>query len=249
MPSQKRLRNFIRRTPLNYRFWRERIRTTYEKTLDNPPVITDVLSEFPEAAELRKGFKSFRKEALGIANNAILPANHQIMREQTTFYEFDRIPWQMITLRAYTLDYPENMALMPRMRAFLQNNPHISSAAVSVFPPGKHLRPHKGPFKGVWRYHLAYFVQDLGKGRTNAELTIDGQRYYLREGEDLLWDDTFLHEARNRGDQPRVVLLLDVIRRGMPWHLHFITRRVMRYSRLGQRLRRMRQRAKVIRQS
>jgi len=31
-----------------------------------------------------------------------------------------------------------------------------------------------------------------------------------------LWDDTFPHEVRNRGDQVRIALLLDIRRRGMP---------------------------------
>ena len=90
---------------------------------------------------------------------------------------------------------------------------------MSLFPPGKVLRPHKGAFKGVWRYHLPLYVEDFGDGRSSCELTIDGQSYHLQEGEGFLWDDTFMHSAINRSSQPRVVLLFDVFRKEQPFWL------------------------------
>ena len=129
------------------------------------------------------------------------------------------------------------------MRDFLTAHPEVVSATVSVFPPGKHLRPHRGPFKGVWRYHLAYLVEELGDGKTAAELVIDGKTYHLREGDDLLWDDTFMHEAINRSNNPRIVLLLDVFRRDHPFWLAWLSRYVLFLARIGQSLKGMRSRA------
>jgi Aspartyl/Asparaginyl beta-hydroxylase len=33
----------------------------------------------------------------------------------------------------------------------------------------------------------------------------------------VMFDDTYLHVARNDADETRVVLLVDVLRRGLPW--------------------------------
>jgi len=56
-------------------------------------------------------------------------------------------------------------------------------------------------------------------GTPAAVLTIDKNDYRLREGDFLLWDDTFEHAVRNESDEYRVVLLLDVRRRSMPFDL------------------------------
>ncbi|MEO0911554.1 MAG: aspartyl/asparaginyl beta-hydroxylase domain-containing protein [Pseudomonadota bacterium] len=244
MASHNRLRRIVKWGPWGYRFWREAIRIPYEAAFKTPAVV-DVLSHFGGAKELQTRFPEFRREALAIATGRDLPANHEIMPHQRTFFEHDQIPWKMVTLRAYGYDYPENQAHMPLMQAFLQAHPEVVSATISVFPPGKHLRPHRGPFKGVWRYHLAYLVEELENGVTAAELVIDGRTYHLKEGDDLLWDDTFMHEAINRSSNPRIVLLLDVFRGDHPWWLGWFSRYVLFLASIGQRVKGMRKKAAV----
>ena len=100
-----------------------------------------------------EAYQQIRQETLEVALSGRLPANHDIMQQQRTLYEFDRKIWGMLPLRGYGYNYPANHALIPSLRSFLQHHPDVVSAAVSLFPPGKVLRPHKGPFKGVWRYH------------------------------------------------------------------------------------------------
>ncbi|MEM8657869.1 MAG: aspartyl/asparaginyl beta-hydroxylase domain-containing protein [Pseudomonadota bacterium] len=245
MKLSKRIRKIIKWGPWGYRFWRDLMRAPYDRAFPTPAVMDDPTGEFPQAAELREKFPVLRAEALKVSTGQDLPNNHDIMPEQRTFFEFDKIPWKMVTLRAYGFDYPENQAQLPVMQEFLQQNRHVVSATISVFPAGKHLRPHKGPFKGVWRYHLAYLVKDLGEGRTSGELTIDGKTYYLQEGDDLLWDDTFMHEAINRSDMPRIVLLLDVLRSNHPWYLKPITHGMLFIAGRLQAIRGMRKRAAV----
>ena len=125
----------------------------------------------------------------------------------------------MLPLRGYGYNYPANQAVIPSLRSFLQHHTDIVSAAVTLFPPGKALRPHKGPFKCVLRYHLPLYLENFGDGRSSCELTIDGQSYYLQEGEGFLWDDTFVHSAINRASQPRVVWLFNVFRKEQPFWL------------------------------
>ena len=49
-----------------------------------------------------------------------VPANHEIMKHQRTFYDFDKIVWGMVPLRAYGYDYPKNMARLPTLAAFFE---------------------------------------------------------------------------------------------------------------------------------
>jgi aspartate beta-hydroxylase len=119
------------------------------------------------------------------------------------------------------------------------------SAAVSLFPPGKILRPHKGPFKGVWRFHLPLYVETLENKTTSCELMIDGVTYYLQEGEGFLWDDTFLHSAVNRSEQPRVVLLFDVFRHDQPFWLVGMSWVFLWVAQIWQHVQNMRERARL----
>jgi aspartate beta-hydroxylase len=180
---------------------------------------------------------------LEIALSGRLPANHEIMEQQRTLYEFDRKAWGMLPLRGYGYNYPANQDLIPTLKSFLKRHPDVVSAAVSLFPPGKILRPHKGPFKGVWRFHLPLYVETLENKTTSCELMIDGVTYYLQEGEGFLWDDTFLHSAVNRSEQPRVVLLFDVFRHDQPFWLVGMSWVFLWVAQIWQHLQNMRERA------
>jgi len=50
-----------------------------------------------------------------------------------------------------------------------------------------------------------------------------GEKYYWHNGEAVLFDDTFLHDAANQSDSVRVVLFLDVARK-MNWRLSLLNR-------------------------
>lgn len=228
--------------PWNYRFWREIYRYCYECCLDNPAAVNTDL-HFPESRQLFNHYFQIRKETLEVALSGRLPANHEIMEQQRTLYEFDKKAWGMLPLRGYGFDYPANQKLIPSLKGFLESNPRVVSAAVSLFPPGKVLRPHKGPFKGVWRFHLGLFIQEFDNGKTSCEINIDGKTYYLKEGDGLLWDDTFLHSASNPSREPRVVLLFDVFRRDQPWPLVGMSWVFLWVAQLWQRLQNMRKKA------
>ena len=241
-PPRTLAQRILRWGPWHYRFWREIARWCYERSLKNPAVV-DPDQHFPAHQELLNSYESIRRETLEVALSGRLPANHEIMQQQRTLYEFDRKIWGMLPLRGYGYNYPANQQQIPTLRAFLERHPDVVSAAVSLFPPGKVLRPHKGPFKGVWRYHLPLYVQELSHGRTSCELKINGIRYDLREGEGFLWDDTFMHSAVNRSDQPRVVLLFDVFRQDQPFWLVGMSWVFLWVAQLWQRIQNMRSRA------
>lgn len=67
------------------------------------------------------------------------------------------------------------------------------------------LAPHAGPQRAVLRYQLGLVVPEPEA----CELRVAGTLARWREGEGMLWDDTFEHSAANRGTRPRVVLWLD----------------------------------------
>ncbi|MEN3747725.1 aspartyl/asparaginyl beta-hydroxylase domain-containing protein [Sphingomonas sp. HF-S3] len=76
----------------------------------------------------------------------------------------------------------------------------------SVLRPGTHIRPHHGVLNTRLICHLPLIVPPGCGIRVGAETR------EWREGKTLIFDDSFEHEAWNRGDATRVVLLFEIWR-------------------------------------
>jgi aspartate beta-hydroxylase len=94
--------------------------------------------------------------------------------------------------------------------------PEVLSATFSILEGGKHIPAHRGPYRGFLRYQLGLVIPTGPDGEPRAELRVDDRTYLWRDGEGILWDDTYEHEVWNRADGYRIVFLLDVERTRMP---------------------------------
>ena len=103
----------------------------------------------------------------------------------------------------------ENCARCPRTAAILDSLPlvrirdHAPEICFSVLTPGTHILPHRGVTNTRVVTHLPLIVPD------NCAIVVGGEKREWREGECFTFDDTFEHEAWNRGDSTRVVMLMD----------------------------------------
>lgn len=104
----------------------------------------------------------------------------------------------------------DNRRACPRTAELLDNLPlcrireHAPETLFSVLAPGTHLLPHRGITNTRVVGHLALIVPP------DCALKVADQEYAWREGEVVLFDDTYLHEAWNRSEQLRVVLIFDL---------------------------------------
>lgn len=99
-----------------------------------------------------------------------------------------------------TTEILENIAPFARGCAF-------GNALFSVLLPGTHIKAHYGPTNCRIRCHLPLVVPE------GCILCVEGEQRAWKEGELLLFDDSFLHEAWHRGTTYyRAVLMLDL------WH-------------------------------
>jgi beta-hydroxylase len=67
---------------------------------------------------------------------------------------------------------------------------------------------HRDPFAGSLRYHLGLQTPN----DDTCRIFIDGEPYHWRDGEGMLFDETYIHRAENRTDNPRIILFCDVER-------------------------------------
>lgn len=104
----------------------------------------------------------------------------------------------------------ENCAACPATAAALESLPlarvreHAPEVLFSVFTPGTHLLPHRGVTNTRVVGHLALIVPE------DCALSVAGEAYAWEEGHVVVFDDTYEHEAWNRSDRTRVVLIFDL---------------------------------------
>lgn len=214
------------------------MRRIYDRRITGAPVL-DVESYFPGARRFVDVWPKLREEALRVAEDlGQVPRFHELMPEQAEISANDGRDWRMLVLKAYGTSLPRNTARCPVLAQTVSAEPDVLSAALSFLAPGKHVPEHRGPFRGVIRFYMGLSVPTLADGRPAAVLTIDHREHRVANGECLLWDDTFPHEVRNRGDQVRIALLLDIRRRGMPLDMALLSGALISAIGLSVRLRR-----------
>jgi aspartate beta-hydroxylase len=108
--------------------------------------------------------------------------------------------------------YPAHLQACPATAALLPQMPrvdideHAPEICFSVLAPGSHILPHTGVTNSRLVAHLPLILPP------DCALQVVGHIKPWHMDEVLIFDDTFEHEAWNRSDQVRVILLMDV------WH-------------------------------
>jgi ornithine lipid ester-linked acyl 2-hydroxylase len=173
--------------------------------IPNDPILDPALFEW--AALLRDNWRSIRAEA-----EALLPRMEQVPPLRSVSRDHQRIArsdlWKSFFLYGYGYRVESNIERCPRTAALVERIPGLNSAFFSILLPGMHIRSHRGPTKGLVTCHLGLMVPEGNSCRMQVHDQIVG----WREGECLLFDDTYRHEVWHDGDSPRIVLLIQVRR-------------------------------------
>ena len=215
----------------------EIVRALYDHRISGPPVL-DLDRDFPMGNVFVQAWEAIRDEALAVARRLHeVPRFHEIMPEQAAISANDGRDWRMYLLKAYGVDQPQHLAACPLLAALLRDRPEVLSASFSFLGPRKHIPPHRGPLRGIIRFYLMLSMPRLSDGSPAAVLKVANVEYRLEDGQVLLWDDTFQHEAWNSSDEVRIVLSLDVWRPGMPIDMRLLSATLIQFVRLGIRLR------------
>ena len=136
-----------------------------------------------------------------------IPNFQDISKDQANLTTDDK--WKSFFLYGYGYKMHRNCALCPRTTAIVERIPGMFTAFFSVLAAGKHIPPHRGPYKGLLRGHLALIVPQPA---ADCWIEVGGERRHWREGRCLVFDDTYRHRVENNTDGMRVVLFLDILR-------------------------------------
>ncbi len=182
--------------------------------------------EFPELAVLRDNWQTIRDEGLKLLDEGYVRASARY--NDWGFNSFFRTGWKRFYLKWYDEPLASARAMCPKTVELLSRVPSVHAAMFAFLPPGGRLVKHRDPYAGSLRYHL-------GLSTPNSEdcyIAVDGERYFWRDGEDVLFDETYIHYAENKSPHNRLILFCDVERplrsRIMTAYNHFMCQYVMR---------------------
>ena len=216
----------------------------------NPALIRDYARHYPALALLERNYGTIRKECLELmARGEKIPHIREAGGRYTT-RGIHEIEWKTFMLKSGRF-LEANCRRAPETARLLREIPDVETAFFSILGPTQHIRAQWGYYKGFWRYHLGLVVpNDNADGtcwlRVNDDRRAYDKRirsviettdkYHWHEGEGIVFDDTYLHDAANESDAPRAVLFLDLIR-PLPWYLDLPNRLFVRLAQLDPTLR------------
>ncbi|PUE49840.1 hypothetical protein B9Z45_15595 [Limnohabitans sp. 2KL-17] len=163
------------------------------------------LSEFPWVEEVAKATADIQKELdTVLARREQLPNFQDISPDQRMLTTDSG--WKTFFFYGYGVRAPMNCSLCPKTEAVLQRIPGMTTAYFSILAPGKELPPHRGPYNGVLRFHLGLIIP---KPIEQCAIRVGQSVRHWSEGQPLVFDDSYNHQAWNHSNQWRVVLFVD----------------------------------------
>jgi beta-hydroxylase len=180
--------------------------------IPNQPVIP--VESFPELAKLRDNWETIRDEGVRLFDEGFIRAAAK--NNDWGFYSFFKSGWKRFYLKWYDDFLPSACVLCPKTVELLNSIPSVHGAMFASLPPGAKLGAHRDPFAGSLRYHLGLITPNSDKCR----ILVDGVECVWRDGQALMFDETFIHSAENATDHTRIILFCDVER---PMKYGFLT--------------------------
>lgn len=174
---------------------------------------------FPWHAELEKHTDTIRDELLGVLADTrgvepFLGTNDaKILEEQKALRGERGAPqWNAFFFHRHGEVFEQNARRCPHTTQVLNSLPlvhireHAPEVLFSVLTPGSHILPHHGVTNTRLVTHLPLIVPE------DCAIRVGGLDHAWQEGRCVTFDDTFEHEAWNRSEKLRAVMILD------SWH-------------------------------
>jgi beta-hydroxylase len=164
------------------------------------------LDQFKDLEPLQQNWHIIRAEAENLLALQKIKAAEQ--NNDAGFNSFFKSGWKRFYLKWYDASHPSAEQLCPQTVALLRQIPSVKAAMFAELPPGAKLNPHRDPYAGSVRYHLGLMTPNDDR----CFIDVDGERHSWRDGQAVMFDETYIHWAINGSETDRVILFCDVER-------------------------------------
>ncbi|MFI0849115.1 aspartyl/asparaginyl beta-hydroxylase domain-containing protein [Mesorhizobium sp. IMUNJ 23232] len=168
-------------------------------------------ADFPELDLLRQDWQTIRDEGIELLRWNYFDATKRpgtAGAYDVGFRTFFKYGWSRFYLNWYGYVHHSARRLCPRTVEILQQVPSVHGAMFAYLPKGAQLTRHADPLAVSLRYHLGLVTPNSDA----CFINVDGPNLSWRDGEVLMFDETYLHFVRNDSDSDRLILMCDVKR-------------------------------------
>lgn len=161
---------------------------------------------FSDTKILEENWEIIRDEALQLMELNKIQATKN--NDDAGFNSFFKFGWKRFYLKWYDAKHPSSEKYCPRTVALLRQAKTVKAAMFAELPSNGKLNPHRDPFAGSLRYHLGLITPNDNR----CFIEVNRQRYSWRDGESIIFDETFVHSAQNNTPTNRIILFCDIER-------------------------------------
>jgi len=207
---------------LDYHYFKSKLNQLYARYIghEQRPTFFPINQNFDALNTITEHFEIIKTEfTQALAKTPHLPRYHEVDPGETEISDACEKNWNVFMLYLLGYQVDEARALCPTTFRLLKQTPGLIQAFFSILDPGKSIPLHEGPYLGYLRYHLGIHIPK----NNPPHIIVNQQPYTWREGEAVLFDDSWPHEVKNQSDEYRAVLIVDILR-PMPFLPDFINR-------------------------
>ena len=169
------------------------------------------VQDFPELNVIQDQWEVISKEAQNLLANGYF--DQTTNPDNNAYYDigfrtFYKYGWSKFYLKWYGYTHASALQHCPKTVEILKSVKSVNGAMFSYLPVGSQLTRHLDPVACSLRYHLGLKTPESDQ----CFINVDGQNYSWRDGEGFIFDETYLHFAKNESQKPRLILMCDVER-------------------------------------
>ncbi len=117
--------------------------------------------------------------------------------------------WKTISLRWWTIEFYKNQKFFPKTMELVNKFPEIISVSFNQLEPNGEILPHCGDTNAIFRCH---FGLEIPAYLPECGFRVKDELRSWEEGKWLVFTDANIHEAFNRTEKRRIIMVVDVLR-------------------------------------
>jgi hypothetical protein len=117
--------------------------------------------------------------------------------------------WKTISLRWWTIEFFKNQKQFPKTMAIVSKYPEIISISFNQLEAKGEILPHCGDTNAIFRCHLGL---EIPAKLPECGFRVKDEVRPWDEGKWLIFTDANRHEAFNKSDKRRIIMVIDVLR-------------------------------------
>lgn len=171
-------------------------------------VTFNIEATYPSLKLISDNYEVIKSEFDHLNNNTEIAQYHEIDHDRKRISARTHKKWKTFVLNACQKHSTEGTKHCPGTIKLLEDIPGLFQAMFSVLEAGKSIPKHHGPYKGYLRYHLTLYAPEINP----PKIQIKDEIHIWKNGNEILFDDSWDHEVINNSNEERSILMIDVLR-------------------------------------